>query len=108
MSKKIEFSYDGTDYVLEYNRKSVEFMERQGFVASELVEKPMLMLPMAFEGLFFKNHKNIKKSQIDEIFDKFKDKNALISTLAEMLQETYNTLQEEPNGNEGNIDWKVV
>ena len=108
MSKKIEFSYNGTDYVLEYNRKSVEFMERQGFVVSELVEKPMLMLPMAFEGLFFKNHKNIKKSEIDEIFDKFKDKNALISTIAEMLNETYNTLQEEPEGNEGNIDWKVV
>lgn len=108
MSKRIEFSYKGTDYVLEYNRKSVEFMERQGFVASELVEKPMLMLPMAFEGLFLKNHKNIKKSEVDEIYDKFKDKSALISTLAEMLQETYSTLQEDPDGNEGNIDWKVV
>lgn len=108
MSKKIEFNYKGTDYVLEYNRKSVEFMERQGFVVSELAEKPMLMLPMAFEGLFFKNHKNIKKSEIDEIFDKFKDKNALISTIAEMLNETYNTLQSEPEGAEGNIDWKIV
>jgi hypothetical protein len=68
----------------------------------------MLMLPMAFEGLFFKNHKNIKPTEIEEIFDKFTDKNALISTIAEMLNETYNTLQEEPNGDEGNINWKVV
>lgn len=108
MNKKIEFNYKGTDYVLEYNRKAVEFIERQGFIVSELAEKPMLMLPMAFEGLFFKNHKNINKSEIEEIFDKFKDKNALISTIAEMLNETYNTLQSEPEGDEGNIDWKVV
>lgn len=108
MNKKIEFNYKGTDYVLEYNRKAVEFMERQGFVVSELAEKPMLMLPMAFEGLFFKNHKNAKKTDIDEIFDKFKDKSALISTIAEMLNETYSTLQAEPEGTEGNIDWKIV
>ena len=108
MNKRIEFNYKGTDYVLEYNRKSVEFMERQGFIISELATKPMLMLPMAFEGLFFKNHKNIKKSEIDEIYDQFKNKESLISTIAEMLNETYNTLQSEPDGNEGNIDWKVV
>ena len=108
MSKKIEFNYQGKDYTLEYNRRAVEFMERQGFVISELAEKPMLMLPMAFEGLFFKNHKNIKKSEVDEIYDKFKDKQALIQTIAEMLNETYSTLQDDPEEQEGNIDWKVV
>ena len=108
MNKKIEFNYNGKDYVLEYNRKSIEYIERQGFIISQLAEKPMLMLPMAFEGLFFKNHKNVKKSEIDEIYDKFKDKNALISTIAEMLNETYSTLQDDPEENEGNIDWKVV
>ena len=108
MSKKIEFSYNGTDYTLEYNRKAVEFIERQGFVISELAEKPMLMLPMAFEGLFFKNHKNIKKSEVEEIFDKFKDKEALISTIADMLEETYSSLQDEPKDDEKNIEWKVV
>ena len=108
MSKKIEFNYQGKDYTLEYNRKAVEFMERQGFVISELAEKPMLMLPMAFEGLFFKNHKNTQGKVIDEIYDKFKDKQALIQTIAEMLNETYNTLQDDPEEQEGNIDWKVV
>lgn len=108
MSKKIEFNYNGTDYVLEYNRKSIEFMERQGFVLSELIEKPMLMLPMAFEGLFLKNHKNVKRTEVEEIYNKFKNKDSLIQTIADMLNETYSTLQEEPEGNEGNIDWKVV
>lgn len=108
MSKKIEFNYEGKEYILEYNRKSVEYIEKQGFIVSQLAEKPMLMLPMAFSGLFFKNHKNIKQSEIDEIYDKFKDKGQLISTIAEMLNETYNTLQSDPEEQEGNIDWKVV
>ncbi len=108
MSKKIEFNYNGKDYVLEYNRKAIEFIEGQGFIVSELATKPMLMLPMAFEGLFFKNHKNIRKSEINEIYDKFKNKETLISTIAEMLNETYSSLQDDPEDNEGNIDWKVV
>lgn len=108
MNKKIEFNYNGKDFVLEYNRKSIAFMEQQGFVVSELAQKPMLMLPKAFSGLFFKNHKNVKQTEIDEIYDKFKDKEKLISTIAEMLSETYDSLQDDPEENSGNIEWKVV
>lgn len=106
MNKKIEFNYNGKDYVLEYNRKSIEYIERQGFSISQLAEKPMLMLPMAFSGLFFKNHKNTRQSEIDEIYDNFKDKDKLINTIAEMLNEAYSSLQDD--NQEGNIEWKVV
>lgn len=109
MSKKIEFNYNGKDYVLEYNRQAVAFIEEQGFIVSELAKKPMLMLPMAFSGLFYKNHKNIRQSEIDEIFDKFSNKSSLLSTIADMLSETYNTLQDDEKENkEGNIDWEIV
>lgn len=106
MNKKIEFNYNGKDYVLEYNRKSIEYIERQGFSISQLAEKPMLMLPMAFSGLFFKNHKHIRQNEIDEIYDNFKDKDMLINTIAEMLNEAYSSLQDD--NQEGNIEWKVV
>lgn len=106
MNKKIEFNYNGKDYVLEYNRKSIEYIERQGFSISQLAEKPMLMLPMAFSGLFFKNHKNTRQSEIDEIYDNFKNKDMLINTIAEMLNEAYSSLQDD--NQEGNIEWKVV
>lgn len=106
MNKKIEFNYNGKDYVLEYNRKSIEYIERQGFSISQLAEKPMLMLPMAFSGLFFKNHKNTRQSEIDEIYDDFKNKDMLINTIAEMLNEAYSSLQDD--NQEGNIEWKVV
>lgn len=106
MNKKIEFNYNGKDYVLEYNRKSIEYIERQGFSISQLAEKPMSMLPMAFSGLFFKNHKNTRQSEIDEIYDNFKNKDMLINTIAEMLNEAYSSLQDD--NQEGNIEWKVV
>lgn len=106
--KKIEFNYNGKDYLLEYSRKTVAMMEQKGFIVTELAKKPALMLPMAFEGLFYKNHKNIRESEVEEIFDKFKNKNALLQKIGEMLNETYNTLQDDPEDEEGNIDWKVI
>lgn len=108
MNKKIEFSYEGKEYVLEYNREAIAFIERQGFSVNELASKPMLMLPLAFSGLFFKNHKSITQKEIDKIYDKFNDKGKLITTLSEMLTETYNSLQADPEEKEGNIDWKIV
>lgn len=108
MSKKIEFNYKNEDYVLEYNRKAIAFIEGQGFSINDLTSKPMTMLPLAFTGLFYKNHKKVNQTIIDEIYDKFTNKDVLIATIAEMLTEAYNSLQDEPEDVEGNIDWKIV
>lgn len=107
-NKKIEFEYKGNKYLLEYNRQAVEYMERNGFVVGELASKPMMMLPMAFQGLFFKNHKSTPVAVIDEIYDSLKEKNSLLQTIVSMLNETYESLQAEPSGKEGNIEWKVL
>ena len=81
------FEYENQKYTLEYTRESIALMEKQGFLAEDIVAKPMLMLPLAFEGLFYKNHRNINKPKIDEIFDLFKDKSKLINTIIKMLDE---------------------
>ena len=62
MNKKIEFEDNGEKYVLEYNREAIKMMEARGFSVTELTTKPMTMLPLAFEGLFYKNHKKAKKN----------------------------------------------
>ena len=109
MNKKIEFEDNGKKYVLEYNREAIEIMERQGFVASEMVKKPMTMLPLAFQGLFYKNHKDVRKSFIDECYNRFPNKSELIEAIADMISETYNSLTDENVDNEkGNLDWKIV
>ena len=109
MNKKIEFEDNGKKYILEYNRESIEILERQGFNVKEMTEKPMTMLPLAFQGLFYKNHRNVKKSFVDECYNRFKDKEKLIEIMAEMIMETYNSLtSDEDAGDKGNITWEIV
>lgn len=111
MNKKIEFEENGEKYTLEYNRESIAVIESMGFEIEELTKKPMLMLPLAFQGLFYKNHKRVKKSFIDDCFDRFTDKEKLLNVIAEMLAETYDTLTEDENETvreKGNVEWKIV
>lgn len=108
MSKKIEFEKDGERYILEYNRKSIELLEGRGFSISEMLKKPMTMLPLAFEGLFYKNHKKVKKDFVDECFECFENKEKLAETIGDMLSETYDTLTSDNEDSSKNIEWKIV
>lgn len=105
MSKQLNFTYQGKDYCLEYTRKSVEMLEKSGFVASDIKDKPMTTLPALFAGAFFANHRFVKQEVIDEIFSKMTNKSELIGKLAEMYNEPIMTLIDEPEDAEGNLDW---
>ena len=98
----------GENYTLEYTRKSVEIMEKQGFVAEEVDRKPMTMLPALFAGAFIARHRFVKKEVIDRIHARLPRKDELIPKLVEMYNEPILTLMEEPTtgeGDEGNMDW---
>lgn len=105
MAKQINFEYEGNEYTLEFTRKSIETLERQGFVASEITEKPMLTLPALFAGAFLAHHRYLKREIIDKIFDKFTNKQELIGKLAEMYNEPILALMDEPEEDAGNIQW---
>lgn len=105
MSKQLKFTYDGKDYCLEYTRRTVETLEKNGFVAADLETKPMLVLPALFAGAFMANHRFTKQSVIDEIFSKMTNKIELIGKLAEMYNEPLTALIDEPEESEGNLSW---
>ena len=109
MAKQLVFEYKNNEYTLEYTRESVKQMEREGFVASEIMTKPMNTLPKLFAGAFKAHHKyDVKQKQIDEIFDLFTNKNALIEKLAEMYHEPFEALMDNENVDEGNaIAWEA-
>lgn len=107
MSKTIEFTYDDKDYVLEFTRRTVEQMERQGFVASDVRDKPMLTLPALWAGAFLAHHRGLKPSVIKEIYDLCENKQELIGKLSEMYNEPIMALIEEPEKSEGNVIWKA-
>ena len=105
MSKQLVFNYKGVDYTLEYTRKSVAAMEKQGFVANDITTKPMSILPELFAGAFIAHHRFVKREIIDEIFDKMTNKTELIGKLSEMYNEPIMTLINEPDEAEGNVSW---
>lgn len=107
MAKQIIFEFEGKEYVLEFTRKSIETMERQGFVASDIVDKPMTTLPALFAGAFLAHHRYVKKELVDEIYSKMTNKQDLLSKLAEMYNEPIQALMEEPEDAEGNVKWEA-
>lgn len=109
MNTKINLTYQGVPYCLEYDRMGVKTLEANGFVVEEFLKKPLSNIEMVFAGAFIKNHRRIKPSLVDEIYSKCPDKDNLIKTLSTMIEETYNTLFDEPvDGDEGNATWEVV
>lgn len=105
MAKQLRFTYQNKEYVLEYTRKSVEIMEKKGFIASEVETKPMTVLPALFAGAFLANHRHEKPEVIEALFAKMTNKTELIGKLAEMYNEPIMALVEEPEESEGNLDW---
>lgn len=105
MSKQLRFTFEGKDYVLEFTRKSVEQMERQGFIAADANDKPMTTLPTLFAGAFIANHRFVRRDVIDAIYAKMPNKQELIGKLAEMYNEPITALIEEPEETEGNVQW---
>ena len=105
MSKQLRFTYQDKDFCLEYTRKSVETMEKNGFVASDIETKPVTVLPALFAGAFLANHRFVKQDVIDEIYSKMTNKQELIGKLAEMYNEPIMALVDEPEESEGHLDW---
>ena len=105
MSKQLNFEYNGIKYTLEYTRRSVEQMEREGFVAEDIKSKPMLMLPKLFAGAFLAHHPFVKGDVIEEIYSKMTNKGELIGKLAEMYNEPIMALIDEPAESSENLTW---
>ena len=108
MAKQLIFTYDGKDYTLEFTRRTVAEMEKKGFTASDITEKPMTTLPALFAGAFLAHHRFVKEDIINDIYSKLTKKEDLIGKLAEMYNEPILALVEEPEKAEGNLDWTAT
>lgn len=106
MSKTIKFTYKEVEYTLEYTRKSLEKMEADGIILSEMGAKPVTILPKLFFYSFYANHKRAKKEDIEEIFELFTNKNEMYNKLSEMAMDTLNTLFEEKESKNA-IKWNA-
>lgn len=108
MAKQLIFTFEGKEYTLEYTRRTVAEMEKKGFIASEITDKPMTTLPALFAGAFLANHRFVKQDVIENIYSKLTNKESLIGKLAEMYNEPIMALVEEPEEDKGNVDWTAT
>lgn len=105
MAKTITFNFEGTEYTLEFTRASVATLEKQGFNINDISDKPLTTLPALFAGAFIAHHRFVKRDVIDRIFSKMTNKKDLVMRLAEMYNETIESLVDEPEESEGNLEW---
>lgn len=66
MSKQLTFTFEDKEYTLEYTRRTVAEMEKKGFIASEITEKPMSTLPALFAGAFLAHHRFVKQDTMTQ------------------------------------------
>ena len=62
MNTKINLTYNGENYTLEYDRTTVVLLENSGFKLDEFLEKPMANIELAFAGAFMKNHRKVSQN----------------------------------------------
>lgn len=106
MAKQINLNYKGKDYCLEYTRETVKQMEREGFVANEVITKPMSTLPKLFSGAFKAHHRfDAKQKVIEEIFDALSNKGALLEKLTEMYNEPMEALLDDCGDEKNAATW---
>lgn len=78
---------DGTEYTLEFSRKSIELAERDGFKIEELGDYMMTRVPQLFYFAFKMHHPMMTKIQTDEIL--FKKLNGMSEEMLTRLGELY-------------------
>lgn len=108
MNTKINLTYNGVNYTLEYSRMTIKMIEKEGFVLENFSSQPMSMIGLAFKGAFYKNHTKISQELVDEIYSQCVDKEKLMENIIKMITECYESLTDDPIGNEGNVTWEVV
>lgn len=104
MAKQIILTYNDKEYTLEFTRKTIESMERSGFIVSELSDKPVSTLPRMFAGAFKAHHPFVQTAVVNEIFDSIEDKEGLINKLSEMYSEPVEALMQSGTGKNA-IHW---
>lgn len=97
---------EGREYTLEFNRKSVEIMERNGFKLD--TETPNTMISELFQGAFRMHHKGMTPDRIREIWEAQRRKDELLTALTKLYMKPLNDLMAEPEGEDDSPTWETA
>ena len=102
---KINIGYGKENYVLEYDRESVEYMINRGLTRDEIVNNPFSYADL-FYGAFRKHHPFVSKKTTDKIWEEISGKEQLIAALIEMYAAPINAVISDPE-EQGNATWEI-
>jgi hypothetical protein len=102
----IKLKANGKEYILEYDRETITYIEKMGFSLEKYSSQPMTMYPLLFKGAFYKHHKFVKEQEKDELYNNIRNRSKLMNALVEMVGEAYEELVKD--NEEGNADWEIV
>lgn len=97
---RITFEKDGTEYTLEFDRRTCEVAEsRLGLSLTDVLNGKLTLFPALFQAAFLKHHPKVGHKRVMEIFNDMQDKQALYEALVGMYAECVSTLvDDEGNG----------
>ena len=95
----ITINFNGSDYKLEFNRKTVSAMEDSGFVLD--MDRPNTFVDRLFYGAFQMHHKKIDREFVRKIWVAQRDKDGLVTALVKEYRKPLDELMAEPEGPEG-------
>lgn len=96
----ITIKFEGKDYQLEFNRKTVSAMEDSGFVLD--LDRPNTFIDRLFYGAFQMHHKKIDHEFVRKIWNAQRGKEALVTALVSEYKKPLDELMDEPTGEEEN------
>ncbi len=104
----IQIEYKDEVYTLGFSRRTVQQMEKQGFVLEQVMSKPATFVPMFFRGAFLMHHPRIKEELVNEIFNSITEKDDLLVALIDEYQAPLNAMFDEPTEPEKKATWKKI
>lgn len=105
---QIKFTYQGTEYIMEFDRDTVAQTEKAFDISiGDVRDGKISAFYGLFYGAFLKHHPNIKQSTVENFMKLMPDKQGMFRNLAMMFGNCVNTLLDEPD--EGNaISWEAM
>lgn len=72
--RQLKLKIKDKDYILEYNRESIKWLEKEGFDMDNFLKKPVTYIEMLWQSLFIKNYSNVISSSLaNKLMDSYSE-----------------------------------
>ena len=90
--RKLKLTINDKEYILEYNRDSIKWLEAVGFDIEEMTKKPITCREILWQSLFVKNYANtINPNLAIKLMDSYAEKKgqAMVNQVIKFAVEEY-------------------